>query len=71
MDNEEACWNTCENELACNSVSFYNNSDSPLHSGSNCFLYTNKAPLIFNSKYFISKIQKTERKYYNSIIHLN
>ena len=65
MNNEVSCWNKCENELACNSVSFYNNSELPLYFGSNCFLYTNKAPKKLTSKYFITKIHKKESKYNN------
>ena len=67
-DSEESCWNECKNELACNSVSFYNNSNESLYSDSNCFLYTNKVPKTFKSKNFVSKVSKKQSNFHFNFI---
>ena len=61
------CWNKCENEQVCRSISFCNDDElaEEVCSIDNCFLYTNKLPEQSKKKYFISIIYKTE-----SIQHL-
>ena len=63
-DNSFSCWNICENELGCNSISFYIGDLEDLYKfDANCFLYTNKAPEALKNINFVSKIRKAESNF--------
>ena len=58
---EVACWNECENESACNSISFFNGDLEELYNrDANCFMFTNKAPKTLKNENFVSKMRKTK-----------
>ena len=61
--NETFCWDQCEKELACNSISFYNGSEQ-LYYNDNCLLYTNESPETIKTKKFVSKTRKP-KSYFN------
>ena len=65
-NNETSCWNECENEMACNSISFYNASHYKIpfiNSKDNCFLYANQDPKTLKNKNFVSIISKAESNF--------
>jgi hypothetical protein len=41
-DNADNCWLACDDELACNAITFYGSGF--LNSNKNCFFYTSKEP---------------------------
>ena len=53
--NEKLCWDECEKELACNSISFFY---SEFLNGDNCLLYTNESPKTIKTEKFVSLIRK-------------
>ena len=68
VKNELFCWNKCENELACNSISFFIGDSTYLfHEEPNCFLYANKEPKAVQNENFVSRVRTTKS---NSIINL-
>ena len=62
-ENETCCWNQCRNELACNSISFYNGDSKKLYYGDNCLLFTNNSPETIKTKTFVSKMRRPKSKY--------
>ena len=61
-DNVTSCWDQCEKEVVCNSISFYNGSE-PLFYNHNCLLYTNESPETKKSKNFVTKARKPKSNF--------
>ena len=55
-DTPENCWSACEDEMACNAITFINSGY--LNKNKNCFFYTSKEPSRSNDEKFTSIIRK-------------
>ena len=58
--NETSCWDQCEKELACNSISYFY---LEFANGDNCLLYTNESPETIKTETFVSKMRKPKSKF--------
>ena len=55
-DNANNCWLACDDELACNAITFYGSGF--LNSNKNCFFYTSKEPARTHDDDFTSIVRK-------------
>ena len=63
---EESCWNECEDELACNAVSFSKNISD--ENGENCYLFTSVDAKRQDDVEFVSILRKSLGNWYNEMI---